>query len=264
MFLFTLAYNVLIPAQQFSDAIEDNSFFIEEAYNQEYRVVQHIFNAVFFTKPSKDAALSFTQEWPFFSEKHQLSYTIPYSSLSSGSVSGIGDIMINYRYQLFYKDDWAAVSPRLSIIIPTGSFNKGLGNDVFGYQFNFPVSKRFSDFWVVHFNLGLSYIPNVKGYSLSGIEVKQNLLSYFTGASLIYLFKSDLNFLLEYLLNYSNEINDEGKTNYTTENIVSPGIRYEININNLQIVPGIAVPVSITKETTRTGLFFYLSFEHPF
>lgn len=35
-------------AQNYSKAIEDNSFFIEEAYNQESRVVQHIFNGYYF------------------------------------------------------------------------------------------------------------------------------------------------------------------------------------------------------------------------
>jgi hypothetical protein len=199
-----------------------------------------------------------------FSEEHQLSYTIPYNSLNSGSVSGIGDIMINYRYLLFYKNDWASVSPRLSIILPTGNFERGLGNDVVGYQFNFPVSKRLSNLWVVHFNLGLTYLPNVKGYNLSREQVKQNLLSYFTGASIVFLFKSDFNLMLEYLLNYLAEINDEGKAVFSSENIISPGMRYAINIGSLQIVPGIAVPVSITKEETRTGLFFYLSFEHHF
>ena len=32
-------------AQEFTKAIEDNSYFIEEAYNQEDHVVQHISNA---------------------------------------------------------------------------------------------------------------------------------------------------------------------------------------------------------------------------
>ncbi|HUS20121.1 MAG TPA: hypothetical protein VMZ25_10765, partial [Terriglobales bacterium] len=45
-------------------AIEDNSFLIEEAYNQEHGVVQHIQS---FTRTwnSQDWVYSFTQEWPF-------------------------------------------------------------------------------------------------------------------------------------------------------------------------------------------------------
>ncbi len=40
-----------IPARIYPPAIEDNSFFIEEAYNQENRVVQHISNAVYSRRP---------------------------------------------------------------------------------------------------------------------------------------------------------------------------------------------------------------------
>ncbi len=52
------------PADEFSTAIEDNSFFIEEAYNQDPRVVQHIASMTYFSSPQKDAVISFTQEWP--------------------------------------------------------------------------------------------------------------------------------------------------------------------------------------------------------
>ena len=67
------------PAPPWPEAIEDNSFFIEEAYNQEARVVQHIstFSYVAGAAPERDG--SFTQEWPIGGQAHQLSYTIPYS-----------------------------------------------------------------------------------------------------------------------------------------------------------------------------------------
>ncbi|HWH76104.1 MAG TPA: hypothetical protein VNT76_01990, partial [Candidatus Binatus sp.] len=50
------------------DVIEDNSFLIEEAYNQEAGVVQHIWNAIY-TKSGRSHGwnFSFTQEWPVFS-----------------------------------------------------------------------------------------------------------------------------------------------------------------------------------------------------
>jgi hypothetical protein len=261
MILFT---PILFWAQEFSEAIEDNSFLIEEAYNQEDRVVQHIFNGTYFSKPKKDLNLSFTQEWPFFSYKHQLSYTIPFSSLNSNTVSGLGDVLINYRYQLFYKDDWACVAPRLSVILPTGNFNKGLGNDVIGIQLCMPASKRLSDYWVVHFNLGITFLPKVKGYNAAGNKVKQNLASYFTGGSAILLLTENFNIMLEYLLNNNSSINENGEVVFNTQNIVSPGFRYAINIGSLQIVPGIAVPISITRDETTAGMYFYLSFEHPF
>src|SRR5437773_10521171 len=51
-------------------AIQDNSFLVEEAYNQEPRVVQHIFGM------TRDAdhrwTGTFTQEWPAGGVEHQI------------------------------------------------------------------------------------------------------------------------------------------------------------------------------------------------
>ncbi|HXT54767.1 MAG TPA: hypothetical protein VN826_09700, partial [Candidatus Eisenbacteria bacterium] len=58
--------------------IEDNSFLIEEAYNQEVGVVQHIFQSVYSNDPRQRGwAFAFTQEWPIYGQDHQFSYTIP-------------------------------------------------------------------------------------------------------------------------------------------------------------------------------------------
>ncbi len=57
----------------------------------------------------------------------------------------------------------------------------------------------------------------------------------------------------------------DNKVEYVNENIIAPAFRYAINIKNLQIVPGISVPFSISKESgNNIGIFFYLSFEHPY
>src|SRR5574341_420745 len=81
------------------DGIADNSFLIEEAYNQEEAVVQHIFNAVYAKDPKRRGwAFNFTQEWPVFSQDHQFSYSIPsYRLREDGeAVRGIGDVLLNY------------------------------------------------------------------------------------------------------------------------------------------------------------------------
>src|SRR5712664_763826 len=62
------------------DGIMDNSFLIEEAYNQEDGIVQHIVNAVYsiddLSEPhQRRMDLSFTQEWPAYGQAHQFSYT---------------------------------------------------------------------------------------------------------------------------------------------------------------------------------------------
>ena len=55
--------------------IQDNSFLLEEAYNQEAGVVQHISSFTRFWD-SKSWAYTFTQEWPIPSlPRHQLSFT---------------------------------------------------------------------------------------------------------------------------------------------------------------------------------------------
>jgi hypothetical protein len=249
---------------EFVDAIEDNSFFIEESYNQEERVVQHISNVTYRSYPVKSILYTFTQEWPVQEYHQQFSYTIPYSFIDGNSIKGVGDIMLNYRYQLFYKDDWACVSPRLSLILPTGNSKKALGYGVLGFQFNFPASKRLSNFWVVHFNAGTTLFPQVEGSLADNTTVKRNLAFYNLGGSVIWLANQNFNFMLEYMANFNTEINNLGNIDRSVENIVNPGIRCAINIGKLQIVPGFSLPIFINSSEAKTGLFFYLSFEHPY
>ena len=70
--------------------VQDNSFLIEEAYNQEAGVVQHIANL---RRQGHDWNFVFSQEWPVLSQTHQFSYTVPYLWLrgDQGSVDGLGD-----------------------------------------------------------------------------------------------------------------------------------------------------------------------------
>jgi hypothetical protein len=76
---YFVALHALTASEPLAKGIQDNSFFIEEAYNQEPGVVQHIFNLpIDFTNGAREIAPSFTQEWPVFSQIHQFPYTIPY------------------------------------------------------------------------------------------------------------------------------------------------------------------------------------------
>ena len=65
----------LASAQAEGKKIQDNSFLIEEAYNQEAGVVQHIFTYQYNEK-TKLFTYGFTQEWPVHSQTHQLSFTL--------------------------------------------------------------------------------------------------------------------------------------------------------------------------------------------
>ncbi len=55
--------------------IADNSFLVEEAFNQEAGVFQNIFGAA---RLGGKWGMTFTQEWPVASQTHQLSYTVAY------------------------------------------------------------------------------------------------------------------------------------------------------------------------------------------
>lgn len=254
----------LLPAAasaQFSEAIEDNSFYIEEAYNQEEGVVQHIFTGAI-DPTSSDLIGTFTQEWPVMSQEHQWSYTLPLLATSFGG-TGLGDVMINYRYQFWKDGNWAWMSPRFSLILPTGSTASSRGLGVTGYQVNLPLSKRLSDGFILHVNAGATLYPHAE-QSVAGGMVKRSVDSYFLGASGILLLQKEMNILVEVLTTATAQFDGSGKRSYGTSTIVSPGARWAIDVGTLQIVPGIAAPVQFSGGAATVQIFGYLSFEHPF
>src|SRR5438552_14711836 len=62
---------------------------MEEAYNQEPGVVQHI-SAFQLFRGADSWAYSFTEEWPLFGRTHQLSYTLPIQRTHNGSAVATG------------------------------------------------------------------------------------------------------------------------------------------------------------------------------
>jgi hypothetical protein len=124
--------------------IQDNSFLVEEAYNQEAGVVQHLQLFAWDWK-SHGWAWTFTQEWPVPGETHQLSLSVLLSRVKrvEGSATGLGDLALNYRYQLIGGSDArVAVAPRLSVFFPTGSYARSLGAGSAGVQFPDPGELR--------------------------------------------------------------------------------------------------------------------------
>ena len=73
--LTTAAYAQTKPAPKFG--ILDNSFLVEEAFNQPAGIFQNI---LVFTR-SQDGVWqgSFTQEWPVMSIRHQVSFAMPFA-----------------------------------------------------------------------------------------------------------------------------------------------------------------------------------------
>ena len=252
------------------DVIEDNSFLIEEAYNQEPGVIQHIFNATYNNDSRQRGwTFNFTQEWPVFTQEHQFSYTIPSYHYIDGAdrIYGVGDILLNYRYQALMEDDVKpAFAPRFSLIVPSGSVRRGTGNGAVGYQWNLPFSKKLADRFATHANFGLTYQPHVRALldaSTGQLSPKRSLVSYNIGASGIYALFPRFHLMLEWIGNFEANINDNGRPERSFMPVISPGFRTAIvNEDKLQIVVGAAMPVGLNRKADNFGAFLYFSVEH--
>lgn len=237
--------------------IADNSFLIEEAYNQEEGVMQYI-QAFQYSHETKGWLYTFTHEMPFPNQTHQLSYVIPvaYTGDPNGE-TGIGDILLNYRYQLI-ANDTLAIAPRISVIAPTGDEEKGLGAGATGYQVNLPVSLLLSDKWVTHWNLGATYTPDAK----DGVHDKLNLQGYNYGASVVYLQSNTFNWMLEYVKTSMDTFGDNGSKVKDDAAFINPGFRFAKNYSSgLQIVSGLSFPIGVGPSKDDNGFLLYLSFE---
>jgi hypothetical protein len=243
--------------------VQDNSFFLEEAYNQEAGVVQHIstFNR---DLHSRDWSYSFTQEWPLGSQTHQFSYTLPVSHSNSfpDGRAGFGDIALNYRYQLLGNGEAKlAIAPRFSILPPTGEYREGRGAGAMGYQGQLPVSWVITDSLVSHTNVGFTITPRAR----DGSGFRENLSTWNVGQSLVWLAHPQFNVLLEWVHTRAQTIAGPGTVNTERSTFISPGIRWAHNLaSGLQIVPGIAVPIGLGSNRNDRSIFLYLSFEHAF
>lgn len=110
---------------------------------------------------SSDFEASFTQEWPVGGITHQLSYDL--FLIRSGHETGLGDVRINYRYQLVGSGlTQLAVAPRLSLTLPTGDWKRGRGNGAAGIETMLPVSYVLSPLFTTHFDAGLALTPSAR------------------------------------------------------------------------------------------------------
>lgn len=252
------------PKLEDTPAIQDNSFLIEEAYNQEFGVVQHI-QTFLRVWNSNDWAYTFTQEWPVdASPRHQLSYTLV--SLHSGerpeTSGGVGDIILNYRYQAVGSGDAKlAFSPRVSVLLPTGDFRLGRGTGGTGIQTQLPVSLVVTKKLVAHWNAGATVIPHARNES----GARAATFGYNLGQSFVWLMHPRFNFLLETVFYRSEEVIAPSTTQWNSTLLLNPGFRWAYNFKNgLQIVPGFSVPIGIGPSSGERGIFVYLSLEHPY
>jgi hypothetical protein len=248
-------------------AIEDNSFFVEEAFNQEAGVVQTIFGSTFLLAPGWAATV--TQEWPVPGIRHQLSVTVPFGRVNEET--GAGDVAVNYRYQLLEEGAGRpALSPRITVLMPTGSTRRGLGAGAWGIQTNVPVSKQVRDFYF-HGNVGTTWYPSATFTDpslapASGGEdgPARALTSPFLAGSAIYRLKPMMHLMLESVVTWQQALVAPGVTDRAAIRVLSPGVRGGWNRGDSQVVVGAAVPVTWGPGDPDAGLFVYASYEAVF
>lgn len=261
-FLLFLLLTAAAAQQPPPRVIQDNSFLLEEAYNQEAGVIQHI-SAFSRLWASRDWAYTFTQEWPVPGhDRHQLSYTLAFTDPGAYSGgAGMGDTYLNYRYQLIGNGDArVAVSPRVSLLVASGNARLGRGVGGTGIQFALPMSIALSRRFVTHSNIGMTVVPNA---SNAARDVARTT-SFNAGQSLVWLASSRVNFLTELVWSRAEAVSSPGRTVSANSVLLNPGIRWAHRFaSGLEIVPGIGVPVGIGPSAGERGVFLYLSFEHP-
>jgi hypothetical protein len=264
LFGLLLALAVLPAAASAAEPppIQDNSLLLEEAYNQEPGIVQHINS--FTRSRGGDWVYTFTQEWPAAGIRHQLSYTLPWQRLadSADRRQGWGDVALNYRYQLLGDGDArVAVAPRLTLFLPTGDAREGRGAGAAGYQLTLPVSVLLGDRVAAHSNLGMTYTPHARGPA----GERADLAAYSFGQSLVWLLRPRCNLLVEIAYTRGEKVAGAGSTERADSLFVNPALRWSYDLpNGLQIVPALGFPIGLGPSAGERSILLYLSFEHPF
>jgi hypothetical protein len=246
------------PSAAFAQ-IQDNSFLVEEAYNQERGVVQHI--GTFERSRPGDWVFGFSQEWPLGGIRHQFSYRLAMANVE-GLGTGLGDIEVNYRYQLVGNPEAnTVVSPRFTVILPAGSSDEGLGAGAVGFGVGLPLTLVISDEFVSHWNASGTFVPSTR--NLVGDEATTATLNL--GGSLIWLLSPSFNLLAEALWSSRQSVVGDGRTVREELWRLNPGFRVAIDVSrDLQVVPGFAYTLGLGPASEEDGVFIYLSFEHPF
>ena len=231
------------PASPFG--IIDNSFLIEEAFNQDPGVVQNIF--VFSRNSDKEWDGSFTQEWPVPGQRHQLSYSVPFSDVSNRL--SLGDLAFNYRFQVTDGEGRApAIAPRVTLLAPSSAEDRSIG-----WQFCLPASQRVG--WMYfHGNVGTTLLQVADDGTTAGGWSK----APFVGGSAIAAVRPMFNLMLESLVVWTRAPGVR-ETSY----IVSPGFRLGWNLGEKQIVIGAGVPIT-RGDQHDTAVLGYFSYELPF
>jgi hypothetical protein len=234
--------------------LEDNSFLVEEAYNQEPRVVQHIVSGELH---HGDAALAFSQEWPLGGERWQGSYTL--TGVQDGGLT-LGDAEAAVRWQaLAGVRGRLFAAPKLGLLIPVGDADRRGGNGGWGLSAVLPVSWEVASRLTIHGNLGADWRPAAE--NATGDQA--GTLTPMIGVSAMFFVTPMLNLIAESAWEQEATVTGAHQTARAWEQAVTLGARYGFNLpGGTQIVPGAAWMPAVGDAATRS--YLYLSVEHPF
>jgi hypothetical protein len=247
------------PPPVVAEPVRDNSFLIEEAFNQPAGVVQHVMTIA----SPMDGGLTFTfsEEWPLGGMRHQGAYSIPVVRASVGGLTGLGDVGLHYRYQLLGVEDgpWF-VAPRLSVMFPTGDARLGMGAGGLTLETMLPVSVERAPF-TLNANLGFAITPSAR----TGIGAVSRDVALRAAGSAIWAATRTLNLLVEASMDQASSRIGSTLASRERELTVSPGIRWAQDLpGGMQIVRGVAMPIRIAAGRAERNVFAYLSIEHSF
>jgi hypothetical protein len=249
-----------------TEVLQDNSFLLNEAYNQDPDVVQHVLTAWRFPNASL-WVLTFDDQWPLGSARHQMDVLVPYGAQGAPDPHGFGDLQLGYQYQAKLQGEDSAFSfaPGVKLSLPTGSWTRGLGLGGPGIILGLPVSRRLSQHMEVHFNLGGSWFPSARTLGTRGETLKGSLATLSEGASVVVHVTPTLNLSLEAIGGQAQAMGEGGRKWWTNQALLSPGVAYGINFKDgAQLVLGLAVPFGLNRQSTSNSLFLYVSLEHRF
>jgi hypothetical protein len=148
----------------------------------------------------------------------------------------------------------------VSVVLPTGSVGSGRGAGGPGLQLMLPVSVEHSDWFVTHWDVGVS---TTHGRTLSGIRGDTRAVQL--AASAIWLVAPTLNLMLETAWDRTQMLDVDGTRTWEDHFVVLPGLRAALNLKSgMQIVPGIGIPIGVGPSRGDRDVFLYLSVEHSF
>lgn len=251
--LFLLVSLLSLPAW---GGIEDNSFLLEEAFNQkkeEYQFIQK-----YYTSTSGYVEYLLEIEAPLSDdETHQISLDISRIRPEEIPASSFSDLNLNYRYQALNRNGMI-LTEKIGLVLATGKVENETSNGAMGAQLMQVATFKFSERFMNHWNLGTTIFPEAE--TAAG---EKTILEFTGGTSLINNYSDNLNFLLEAVLQTFESYDEDKNVNNELRFYLNPGLRFALDFDfkRTQVVPGVSFPVQYSDGEVRPGVFLYLSVE---